>query len=295
MHPDLPRRHQAALLAIACLLFIAALESSELLIAASAISLVIAAGAIALQRGLFGKSAIDPGRTDLLAAGTPEAIYASGDTFIAAANARGKPTSILIFEQVDLPELHAIFGPAATAATVAKFNRTLTYLAGANGLAARLGPTTWAVLLPGHDTESVLNRVKGSLGQGLATEVEGSEEILLVPRIAVHTVTIEKAAPMRQICDELHEQVIRGWKLELRREDYLRRERESHSLRAKRLTRPPEPAAGIFAGGSSTRNSRVTSRSIVMAHSGRERRKTAERLAMSFTAERGEQPIESCS
>lgn len=159
------------------------------------------------------------------------ALYQRGDTMVAEAILSGDPVTVLVFEQVDLPELHAIFGGAAAHALVASFSTKLALLAGPRGVALRTDATSWAVLLPGHDEERALAAVRNTMGQGLAVEAdtgEDEDETLLVPRLALHTVG-QRVAPLRAIYRELQEKIQRAHALELRRQEYLRRERESHS------------------------------------------------------------------
>jgi esterase/lipase len=93
------------------------------------------------------------------------------------------------------------------------------------------------VLLPGHDAKATVAAVKNAMGAGLA--VEAGEEILLVPRIAMHSIG-EQAAPMRAIYREMREKIRNAQAVELQREEYLRRERESY-------TRPSTLAEAVTA------------------------------------------------
>jgi GGDEF domain-containing protein len=171
------------------------------------------------------------------------AVYQLGDTMIAEAAARGEAVTVLMFEQGDLAELHAIFGSPAARALASAFGARLRRLVGAQGVAVRCEGSTWVALLPGHDTERALAAVHRALGRGLATEVEvNGEEIVLVPRMAIHTVAAEVAS-MLHIYREMRGKIDRAHALELRRQDYLRRERESHSRPAPLApATAPEPA-----------------------------------------------------
>lgn len=161
-------------------------------------------------------------------AGNRAALYQVGDSMVADAARDGGDLSLVVFEQVDLPELHAVFGGGAAQALVAEFSRRVKELAGPRGVAVRADATCWAVLLP-LDEDRALAAVRRALGPHLATEVDvGGEEILLVPRIALHTVG-QRVAPMRSVLHELRLKIRRAQELEQLREDYLRRERESHS------------------------------------------------------------------
>lgn len=165
------------------------------------------------------------------------ALYQIGDGLALEAQRSGRPMTVVVFEQVDLPELHEVFGAEAVQAVVADFTAKLKVLAGAGGLAVRADATTWAVLLPGHDAEGTVAAVKNAMGAGLA--VEAGEEILLVPRIAMHAIG-ERAATMRAIYREMREKIRNAHVSELKREAYLRRERESY-------TRPSTLAEAVTA------------------------------------------------
>lgn len=172
-----------------------------------------------------------------LRAGTPQELWAShraglyerGDALAVRAAAGAKPSTLVMFEQLDLPELHAVFGARAGRRLAASFERKLTALAGEKGTALRTGPTCWAVLLPSHDADGALAAVREALGTGMAVEAEAADdELLLVPRVAMRTFH-DDATPMRTVYQELRERIVRVHAQELRREEYLRRERESHT------------------------------------------------------------------
>jgi GGDEF domain-containing protein len=164
------------------------------------------------------------------------ALYEVGDTMVAEALRSGEPMSVVVFEQVDLPELHAIFGSAAAQALVERFNAKLKLLAGSRGVALRAGATTWAVLLPGRDSGAAMRVLGKVLGPSLAVEAAvEDEELLLVPRVCVHPVG-SGAESMRSIYREMREKIRRAHEHELLRQDYLRRERESHSRPAPLLS-----------------------------------------------------------
>jgi len=159
------------------------------------------------------------------------ALYQFGDALIANAHGAGEPLTVLVFDQVDLPELHAIFGGVAARELVAKFQQKLQALAGARGLALRSDPTAWTVLLPGLDSDAAVAAAQRILGRSLATEVEcDGEDLPLIPRLAVYTVGRE-VSPMRHIYREMCEKIARAHALELQREEYLRRERERYTTR----------------------------------------------------------------
>jgi GGDEF domain-containing protein len=190
------------------------------------------------QRTVSRPAAADEGKTAQERwASHRAALYQIGDSLALEAQRSGEPMTVVVFDQVDLPELHEVFGAEAVQAVVAEFGAKLKVLAGARGLAVRADATTWAVLLPDHDADATVAAVKNAMGAGLA--VEAGEEILLVPRIAMHAIG-ERAAPMRAIFREMREKIRDAHTIELKREEYLRRERESY-------TRPSTLAAAVTA------------------------------------------------
>lgn len=163
-------------------------------------------------------------------AGHRAALWHFGDSMIASSHSRGEPFTAILFDQVDLPELHALFGGRAARALVSRFHRKLHALAGSDGLAVRCGATTWTVLLPGHDQDRTRAAVRRVFGPSLAQELEGHEEILLVPRVSVYVVGRE-LTPMRHIHQDMSERIARAHRNERLREAWLRREAESYSSR----------------------------------------------------------------
>lgn len=161
------------------------------------------------------------------------ALHRFGDTMIADAQAAGLPLTVLVFEQADLPELHALFGGEAARTVTAKFNQKLQALAGPRGLAIRSDATTWTVLLPGLDDAQAVDAVERVFGRSLAVDLESEgEEILLVPTMEVRTVSRD-AAPMHRIYQEMRGRIEGTLGRQRRREEFLRRERERHSRPAR--------------------------------------------------------------
>jgi hypothetical protein len=144
------------------------------------------------------------------------ALWHKGDSMIAAACARGKALSVVMFDHVDLPELHALFGGAAARSVISRFNEKVLQLAGASGLPVRCGPTTWTLLLPHASQEAAVSELRKVFGDGLAIEGEGSE-LLLVPRIAVRTIGQEPVT-MRQLHEGMTQEIQLAHQRALRRE-----------------------------------------------------------------------------
>ena len=160
-----------------------------------------------------------------------------GDSLIASAHASRQPITVVLFDQVDLPELHAVFGTAAARSLVDQFEAKLQALAGPRGLAMRSEPTAWTVLLPGLDSAAALETVHASLGRTLAIEVESRhEDLVLIPRMAMVTIG-RQVAPMSHVYQDMRDKIARAHENDLLREEYLRRERERHTSRPVTLAR----------------------------------------------------------
>ena len=140
---------------------------------------------------------------------------------IRSARVRREPLTVLMFDQVDLPELHVLFGGLAARRVVSKFNRNLAELADPSGLPVRCGPTTWTVLLPRTGEDGALAAIRKVFGAGWAIEGEGSE-LLLVPRVALRPVGTEPVT-MRQLHVAMAEEIQQKHLRDLRRERATRR------------------------------------------------------------------------
>ncbi|HEX7888413.1 MAG TPA: hypothetical protein VF522_03555 [Ramlibacter sp.] len=173
------------------------------------------------------------------------ALHQFGDTMIADAQAAGRPLTVVVFEQADLPELHVLFGSEAARTVTAKFNQQLQALAGSRGLAMRSDATTWTVLMPGLDHAQAKSEVERVFGPSLAVDVESEgEEILLVPTMEVRTV-VRGAAPMRRIYQEMRGRIAGTLQRQQRREEVLRAERERHSRPAPLTWAATAPARAV--------------------------------------------------
>jgi len=149
------------------------------------------------------------------------ALWERGDAMIASACARDVRLSVIMFDHVDLPELHALFGGAAARSVISKFNQKVLQLAGSAGLPVRCGPTTWTLLLPQASEEAALAELHNVFGAGLAVESDGSE-LLLVPRIAVRTIGREPVT-MRQLHEDMTGEIQAAHLRDLRRQRSRRR------------------------------------------------------------------------
>lgn len=155
-----------------------------------------------------------------------------GDAMLAQSRRDGEPLSVIVFDQSDLPELRSIFGSAAVRQMVARIGATLDALAGRRGFAVRTEATEFTVLIPGHDVEQALARIRQTLGDSYAIEVGAQhDEILLVPDFLARTVPAD-AASVEEVYQSMRAAIGQAQRDQQRRQRHLQRERESHSARA---------------------------------------------------------------
>lgn len=154
-----------------------------------------------------------------------------GDTMLAQARRDDEPLSMIVFDQSDLPELRSIFGAEAAQHMLATVGATLHALAGSRGFSVRTEASVFTVLMPGHDLELALARVRQALGDTYAIEVGPQhDEMLLVPDFLAKAVNSD----VRSIADlylSMRAAIVNAQRNEQRRRDYLQSERESHSTR----------------------------------------------------------------
>lgn len=154
-------------------------------------------------------------------------LLAQGRELLARCRAERRELTLAVFDCGDLVEARAVYGNRTTRALVDRIVAKLTLLAGSEGLAARTGPTQFAVALPMSHEKAVqaIGRVLGNPGR---FEIEGCKsEIVLVPHLMV------EAVPAAGTVDRMFSALCRGLarvqEQERMRQRYLQRERERHS------------------------------------------------------------------
>ena len=153
----------------------------------------------------------------------------AGDALLAQARRAGRPVSLVLIDFDDLMEVRTIYGRDVARKVQARVVRKIQAIAGARGLAARTDQTQFAVLLPGANRERAQAIVQRAMGKPSRIEFDaGDSEIVLVPDILC-----EMAEPGVETVDELVREVAGNLaelrQHELRRQVWLRRERERHS------------------------------------------------------------------
>lgn len=160
-------------------------------------------------------------------AATRDTFLEAGDRLVRRCAQAGLPTAVVVFEQADLPELHAVFGADVARQLVAHIERKLGGVAGKHGIAVRTEPTVWTLLMPCHDRERALEAIRRALGGSFSIELDtGRDEIILVPDFVVECA--EPGKTLAVTCAEAREKIRRAHEHEMRRQHYLRREHEWH-------------------------------------------------------------------
>lgn len=154
-------------------------------------------------------------------------LLAHGKVLLAACRAERRELTLAVFDCNDLLEARTIYGSRTSRKLIDCIVRKLTQLAGTQGLAARTGPTQFAVALPMSRDKAVqaIERVLGNPGR---FELEGcNSEIVLVPNLMVEA--IPAAGSLERMFAALCRGLARLQEEEALRQRYLQRQRERHS------------------------------------------------------------------
>ena len=135
--------------------------------------------------------------------------------------------TLAVFDCNDLQEAREIYGSRTSRKLIDCIIKKLTLVAGERGLAARTGPTQFAVALP-MSRERAVQMIERVMGNPSRFELEGgNSEIVLVPNLMVETVS--PAGTVERLYSALCRGLTRLQDEEQRRHRYLQRERERHS------------------------------------------------------------------
>jgi GGDEF domain-containing protein len=174
--------------------------------------------------------ALEGGRID-----TATALYnksgltAYGNELLAQCNAARKPLSIVVFDCADLIEVRDIYSTAIARKLMARVVQKFIVLAADRGLAARTGPAEFTVVMPGLNRDKAVAAIQRVLGRPGRIEFDtGDDEIVIVPSFAIET-SGPGVDSIDELYRELRETLTETDALEMRRQNYLQRERERHS------------------------------------------------------------------
>lgn len=154
-------------------------------------------------------------------------LLAHGRELLASCRAERRELTLAVFDCGDLLEARSIYGNRTTRRLVDGIVGKLALLAGSEGLAARTGPTQFAVAMP-MSRDKAVQAIERALGNPGRFEIEGCKsEIVLVPHLMVEA--IPAAGTVDRMFSALCRGLARVQEDEQQRQRYLQRERERHS------------------------------------------------------------------
>lgn len=179
--------------------------------------------------GLSSSAAARTARSQRVSAIDACSAFRRGDEILHRCRQDRIPVTVLVFDLHDLPELECVFGTQAARRAIDHAMARLQRIAGTDGTVLRTDPTRFTVLLPDTDREDTLDLLRDAFGQSCSLELEtDDEDLLLVPEFAIRILSTE-TLPLAEIHHGLCCEIQQARAREQRRQDYLQRERESHS------------------------------------------------------------------
>jgi GGDEF domain-containing protein len=154
-------------------------------------------------------------------------LLAHGKVLLADCRATGRELTLAVFDCSDLVEARTLYGDRTSRKLIDAIVQKLTLVAGPDGLAARTGPTQFAVALP-MARERAMDAIERVLGDPTRFELEGCRsEIVLVPHLMVEAVPA--AGTVERMFAALCRGLVRVQEEERMRNEYMQRQRERHS------------------------------------------------------------------
>ena len=188
--------------------------------------LALAVGLAAMARRTGPR--LDSARTD-----SSNALYnrrgllTHGENLLARCRRERRDLTLVVFDCNDLLEASTIYGQNTSRALIASIVRKLTLLAGDQGLAARTGPTQFAVAMP-MSRDRAAYAIERVLGNPCRIELERrNSEIVLVPNLMIEAVS--RTETFERLFAAMCRGLARVQEEEETRLRYLQRERERHS------------------------------------------------------------------
>ena len=200
-------------------------------LAARGVSLLILPMLLAMKLGSLSRrnaARLEDGRTDpSTALYNRSGLLAHGKELLATCRAERSELTLAVFDCADLLEARTVYGNRTSRALVDSIVRKLTLLAGHQGVAARTGPTQFAIAMP-MSREKAVQAIERALGNPTRFELEDCKnEIVLVPHLMVEA--IPAAGTVERMFSALCRGLVRVQEEERMRQQYLQRERERHS------------------------------------------------------------------
>src|SRR4051812_44517521 len=154
-------------------------------------------------------------------------LLAHGKDLLASCRAEGRELTLAVFDCNDLLEARKVYGNRTSRRLVDSIVGKLALLAGHQGLAARTGPTQFAVAMP-MSREKAVHAIERALGNPARFELDGSRtEIVLVPYVMVET--IPAAGSVQRMFAAVCRGLARVQEKEQLRQRHLEREHQRHS------------------------------------------------------------------
>lgn len=152
-----------------------------------------------------------------------------GEKMLRKARAAGQPLSLVVMQVYDLPEVELVFGGAAAAQAIHQVMTKLTSVAARNGFVVRSAGDTFALLVPGSGAEATVAAVNSRFGKPCTIEFKSDgDEVLLVPDVRVHT--FQAGESLQRVYERVCRLIAKERGREELRCDYIRKEREAHTL-----------------------------------------------------------------
>lgn len=155
--------------------------------------------------------------------------------------AAGEPValSVAVLDFSDLVEVHSIYGSGVSRELIGRIVRKMNRAAGSRGLAARIGKTQFALVMPGSGQDRAREILRRVLGHPCRIEFDaGHSEIVLVPEVLTASAT-PRTESVADLCAVLAGKLARVREDSRRRRQYLQRERERHSRPMSFAAEPP--------------------------------------------------------
>jgi hypothetical protein len=150
------------------------------------------------------------------------------DALRQSAQGAAKSLGMLVVQVPDLQELDALFGGSFSRQAVDTVIRDLKLAANNKGIVVRSSVDTFTLLMPGVGAKDLMDLFVARAGDTYVLEFEvRREEMILLPNLMARRVgaTESIAEAHATLCQD----IVRSRACEQRHQDYLRRERESHS------------------------------------------------------------------
>ena len=158
-----------------------------------------------------------------------DGFMARGAEALNACTVDQKPATLVVMDCADLQEVRTIYGRQTSRKVMARLVRKLNAIAGERGVVARMGPSEFALLLPGVARDKACLAIDRVLGRPGCIEYDaGDSEIVMVPNFVVCELACEPEG-LHEAYIQQRTQVQQRIQQQAEHERYLTQERERHS------------------------------------------------------------------